>query len=163
MKSHRGCLATLALALGLFSLGATAQTPTPAVTPTAKTDFSGTWVWVFRQDQNTRGHGGFNLDDEFTFTQDARTITVVASATGRGSVQSVYNVDGSVRPSDDGQWNSKIEWDHSSLVISTAATDASATIRQTWSLDSTGGKLTVVSAHNLRGHDFSFTDVYQKK
>ena len=88
----------LGLAVALSIVLHAQSKPSPSPSPAAKPDFSGTWVFDSGSDGRGGNPVGFNLGQEFTVTQDDKTISVVAAtgSGGRGGLAKwTYQLDGS--------------------------------------------------------------------
>ena len=143
----------LLLAVGVaLSATLTAQTrPTPSPSPAAKPDFSGTWEFASGSDGRGGNPTGFNLGQQFTVTQDAKTLTVVSSPGPGGPLKYVYQLDGSVSQNTIYQNTvdtAKVEWQGSKLVITTVG---SMSRTQTWTLDAATSRLVVETSIDIPG------------
>ncbi len=145
-----------------------------SVSAQSKTNFAGKWTLV--PDPNAaaggggRGRGmGGGLGQEFTATQDDKTLTVTTSNPQMGDMKMVYNLDGSETKNPitfNGQTierASKVKWDGAKLVITTTinfnGTPAETT--QSWTLDASGA-LVVESTSNFNGNPMTTKATYKK-
>jgi hypothetical protein len=134
-----------------------------SVSAQSKTSFAGKWTMV--PDPNAaaagggRGRGmGGGLGQEFTATQDDKTLTVTTNNPQLGELKTVYNLDGSEskNPLNFGGQTvdrvSKVKWDGAKLVITTTITPTeSRRGRRHPDLDPTGKRPRRESTSNLGG------------
>ena len=140
----------------------------------SKPSFAGKWTIV--PDPNAaaatggRGRGGFGgLGQEFTATQDEKTLTVTTTNAQMGEMKSTYNLDGS-ESKNPLNFNgnsidrvSKAKWDGAKLVITTTTNFNGNSLEstQTWSLDASGNLL-VESTSNFGGNPTTTKSTYKK-
>ncbi|HXT70499.1 MAG TPA: hypothetical protein VN700_12120 [Vicinamibacterales bacterium] len=134
-----------------------------------KPNFSGSWTRatgpIITGDGGGGGRlggGGMALGQEFTATQDEKTLAVVQKLPKGGEIKSVYKLDGSktsnpivnsggrhdgLVSTDQAAYRvSKVTWDGDRLVVTTTSSLGRTVVesRQTWSLDASGA-LTIES------------------
>lgn len=143
-----------------------------AVFAQSKPNFAGKWTMV--PDPNApagggRGGRGMGLGQEFTATQDDKTLTTVTNNPQLGEIKAVYNLDGSESKNPLTFNNqtvervSKVKWDGAKLVISTTTNFGgnAAESTQTWSLDASGN-LIIESTSNFGGNPMTSKMTYKK-
>lgn len=144
------------------------------VSAQSKPNFAGKWTLI--PDPNAaaggggRGRGmGGGLGQEFTATQDDKTLTVTTNNPQMGEMKTVYNLDGSETRNPltfNGQTVdrvSKVKWEGAKLVITTTISfnGTPAETTQSWTLDASGA-LVVESTSNFQGNPMTTKATYKK-
>jgi hypothetical protein len=140
----------------------------------SKPVFAGKWTMV--PDPNAAAAGGGRgrgmaggLGQEFTATQDDKTLTVTTNNPQLGELKTVYNLDGSEskNPLNFGGQTvdrvSKVKWDGAKLVITTTINFGGnpAETTQSWMLDASGN-IVIETSSNFTGTPTTSKITYKK-